>query len=413
MTEENPTRDRDDLEARWAALQAENERLRTQLDGATEVAPTNSRVRSTISLTLVVLAVVVVVAGVLAAFVQTTIANEDRFVDTFAPLPQNEAVAVVLSERLADELVTNGGVAQWIEGALPPDLTFLAVPVTQGVYTLTADTAETIITSDAFAGIWQAALRVSHVSASAVLSTGGKVSIDLNEAARQVVSELEDRGVTVLSDLEIELPEIVVFESEQVASVAAPLEIIDTLGWFVPLIALILITGAIWLSLNRRRTIAAIGFGTALGLLLTLVIVRLIRAGTVAAIDDESLRAAAEAVWDTTLRFYRQSMWALILLALIVGFAAWIAGPSARAGRTREWWNHTIARWQGSGAEVPTGVVAGFVASWKRPLQWGTMGIGLLFLLLGPDPSVWSVVIPAVVVLAVVASLEVIAGPES
>jgi hypothetical protein len=167
------------------------------------------------------------------------------------------------------------------------------------------------------------------------------------------------------------------------------------------------------MSLNRRRTIAAIGFGTALGLLLTLVIVRLIRAGTVAAIDDESLRAAAEAVWDTTLRFYRQSMWALILLALIVGFAAWIAGPAERAGRTREWGNLTIARWQGSGGEAPTSGATGFVAAWKRPLQWGTLGIGLLFLLVGPDPSVWSVVIPVVVVLIVVTSLEVIAGPES
>jgi len=413
MTEEDPTWDRDELEARWAALQAENKRLRAQLDGGAEVVPANSGVRSTISLILVVLAVVVVVAGVLAAFVQTTIANEDRFVDTFAPLSQNEAVAVVLSERLADEIVTNGGVAEWVEGALPPDLTFLAVPVTEGIYTLTADTAETIIRSDAFLGIWQAALRVSHVSASAVLSTGGKVSIDLNEAAGEVVSALEDRGVTVLSDLEIELPEIVVFESEQLASVAAPLEVIDTLGWFVPLIALILITGAIWVSLNRRRTIAVIGFGTALGLLLTLVIVRLIRAGTAAAIDDESLRAAAEAVWDTTLRFYRQSMWALILLALIVGFAAWIAGPAERAGGTREWWNQTIVRWQGSGGEAPTSGVAGFVAAWKRPLQWGAAGIGLLFLLVGPDPSVLSVVIPVVVVLIVVTSLEVIAGPES
>jgi hypothetical protein len=106
-------------------------------------------------------------------------------------------------------------------------------------------------------------------------------------------------------------------------------------------------------------------------------------------------------------------MWALILLALIVGIAAWITGPGERAGRTREWWNHTIARWQGAGGEAPTSGVAGFVAAWKRPLQWGTLGIGLLFLLLGPVPSVLSVVIPVVVVLIVVTSLEVVAGPES
>jgi hypothetical protein len=412
MTEKLPAAASEDVAAQLASLQAENERLRTQLEQAPGPAQADGTTRNVISRILVVLGVVVVVAGVLAAWLQTTIADEDRYVDTFSPLAKNEAVAIVLSERLADELVLSGGVAEQVEQLLPPDLEFLAIPVTEGIYTLTAATAEGIIRSDAFSGIWQFALRASHASASAVLSTGGNVSIDLNEAAAEVVAALENRGVTLLSDQEIELPEIVLFQSDQLEQAADTLDVVDTLGWFVPFIALILIVGALWVSPDRRRTTANIGFGTAFGLLVTLVIVRVIRAGTVADLDDETQRAAAEAVWDTMLRFYRQSMWALIIVALIVGFAAWVAGPSERAGRARAWWHGTIARWQGPDATTPTSGATGFIATWKRPLQWGALTIGLLVLLFGPDASGWLVIIAALVVVAIIAAVEVVAGPE-
>lgn len=412
MAEDLPAGDSGDLAAQLASLQGENERLRAQLEQVSAAAPAGGRARSTISLILVVLAVVAVVGGVLAGWLQTTIADEDRYVDTFGPLPKNEAVAVVLSERLADELIIGGGVAERVKQLLPPDLAFLAIPVTEGIYTLTADTAEGIIRSDAFSGIWQFALRASHVSASAVLSTGGEVSVDLNAAAAEVVSALEDRGVTLLSDLEIELPEILLFQSDQLEEAAGALDVIDTLGWFVPLIALILIAGALWVSPHRRRTTTAVGYGTAFGLLATLVIVRVIRSGTVGDLDDETRRAAAEAVWDTTLRFYRQSMWALIIVALIVGFVAWVTGPSERPGRIRASWKRAIARWRGPDAATPTTGAAGFIATWKRPLQWGTLTVGLCYLLFGPDASAWLVIITALVVVAVIAIIEVTAGPE-
>ena len=73
-----------------------------------------------------------------------------------------------------------------IEQSLPRDLAFLTVPVTEGLRNLTADVANDVIRSDAFAGIWRQALRLSHNAASLVLSTEGKVAIDLNEAAEAV-----------------------------------------------------------------------------------------------------------------------------------------------------------------------------------------------------------------------------------
>jgi len=415
VAEQKPPTDSgsDDATAQLAALQAENEQLRAQL--AQQPEPTTDGgggVRNVISWILVVLAVLAVVAGVFTFWLQTTIADEDQFVSTFAPLPKNEAVATALSERLANEMIETGGVATVIEQELPAELSFLAVPITEGVRTLTANVADEVIRSDVFSGVWQFALRASHSAASAVLSTGGKVSIDLNDAADEVVAALEDRGVTLLSDQDLELPEIVLFQNDQLEQAAETLEFIDTMGWFVPLLALVLIIAAIWVSTDRRRTTAAVGFGSAIGLLITLVIVRIVRAGTVADIDDETERAAAEAVWDTTLRFYTQAMWALLILGLIVGFVAWVMGPSERAQRVRNWWNETIERWRGADATVPTSGFAGFIATWKRTIQWGAVVLGLLFIILVPDASAWAVIITGLVVLVIVAVAEVVGGPN-
>ena len=409
----SPDTDTGDVLAELEALRAENAALREELAASPLPSGRSGRVRSVVSWILVALSLVAVVAAVHAAWAQTTISDEDRFVTTFAPLPRSPAVATALSQRLATDLIVATDVAGVVERNLPPDLTFLAVPVTEGLRNLTADITKDVIDSDVFAGIWRQALRLAHNAASLVLSTDGRVEIDLNEAAAEVVARLEARGVNLLSGLDIALPVIVVFENKQLQSAAGMLRVIDDMGWFLPPLALVLIAAAIWVAPDRRRATAAIGFGSAIVIMVMLVAVRLVRGGTVSSIEDETQRAAAEAIWDTTLRFYRQGMWSLIILGFVVGLAAWVMGPSPRALRTRAWWSRTLDRWRGSDATVPTSGIAGFVAEWQRAIQWTALILGLLFLLFVPAPSGWLVIVTGLVVLAIIAVVQVVAGPGS
>ena len=399
--------------AELEALRAENAALREELALASPDGAGGGGWRSIASWILVALSLLVVLAAVHAAWLQTTISDEDRFVATFAPLPQEPTVAAALSQRLATELIIATDVAGVVEQSLPPNLEFLAVPVTEGLRNLTADVAAEVIGSDVFAGIWRQALRLSHNAASLVLSTDGRVAIDLDEAAAEVVTGLEARGVTLLSGFDVDLPEIVVFENDQLQSAAGAVRVIDTMGWFLPLLALVLIAAAIWVAPDRRRATAAIGFGSAIAILVMLVAVRLVRGGTVSGIDDETQRAAAETIWDTTLRFYRQGMWSLLILGLVIGLAAWVMGASPRALRTRAWWRGAIERRRGDDATVPTSGVAGFVAEWQRAIQWTALILGLLFVLFVPTPSGWLVVVTALVVLAIIAVVQVVAGPHT
>ena len=395
------------------AMRAENEALKAQLAEASSTKSTaSSRWRSIIAWILVVLAVLSVVLAVFSVWLKSTITDEDRFVSTFGVLPEQEAIVTALSQRVADDLIVAAAVEESLAESLPPNVAFLSVPVTEGVRQLTTQVAGEIIASDIFAGIWRAALRVSHQAVGTVLATEGRVVIDLDEAAASVADELADRGVTVFEGQEIDLPEIVLFESEQIAAAAQVVNLVDTLGWLTPLIALLLIAAAIGVSPNRRKTVAFLGFGSGVALLLDLAMFRVIRSSTVSSIGNDVSREAAEAAWAATLRFYLQGVWGVILLAFVVGFVAWAFGPSALAVRLRTAWNAMLARWSRPESAGPRTGAAKFVYTWKHTIQWGAVILGILFTLLGPVPSFASVTVTALIVLAVVGGAQVVAGPD-
>jgi hypothetical protein len=226
-----------------------------------------------------------------------------------------------------------------------------------------------------------------------------------------VIGELGEDGVTLFEGVTVDLPEIVVFENDQLATASEVLDFVDTIGWFFPLVALVLIVAALVLATDRRRAAAGLGYGAAIAVLANLAILSIIRAGTIGAVEDETVRTAGEQAWDTTLRFFTQASWALIVLGSIVGFVAWILGPSERPARLRAWWDRLVHRWRDPEKPRPTSGFAGFLWVWKRLLQWGAVVLGLLFIFIGPEPSGMSVIITTLVVVAVVGAIEAVAGP--
>jgi hypothetical protein len=398
--------------AQLAALQAENEALRAQVAAQPEPKPKVSW-RSVIAWILVVLAAIAVVFGTFAFWLQASVTDEEQFVATFEDVQRDEAVATAIARYLSEEFVSGGNVETFFAENLPPELSFLAAPVTEGLRTVTADVAKEVIQSDAFAGVWQTVLGLAHKVTVVAIRTEAGIAIDLNEAADSVSEALEERGVTFFEGQDIDLPEMVLSEGDEIIAASETLDAIETLGWFLPALALILIVAAIWVSLDRRRTIVALGVGSAIALLVTLVVLSVARSNTVESIEDDVTRPAAEVLWDTTLRFFIQACWTLIVLGLIVGFVAWVMGPSERPQRVRSWWNETIERRRDPDATTPTSGFAGFIAAWKRTIQWGAVVLGLLFILLVPEASAWLVILTALVVLVIVAVVEVVGGPNA
>jgi hypothetical protein len=420
MTDATPPADPN---AELDTLRKQNEELQQQL--ASQTTPTQPKPssgplwRRITAWVLAVLAVIAIILAVDAVWLKTFVSDREAFVSALEPLPKNEDVATVVSVRVADGIIEVAGVETFVAGTLPEQLTFLSAPLTQGITDFTSDAAFAVVTSDGFTTIWSGALGVTHTAVNAVLTgndaalvaEGGRIAIDLDEAASAVVERIEAAGLE-LPELgeEIELGQIVILESEQLAAAQSAAQAVNTAGWVLPFLALLLIAGAIFVAPNRRHMTAVVGFGTALGLLLSLAAFRITRRAILSEIEEEASYNAAAAVWDTVLRRLIQGTWAILMLAFIVGFVAWLAGPSPRAARLRGWYTRTVDQWRRP-AEADPGGFAGFVMEWKRTIQVVIVVLGLLFVLFGPAPSGWLVLVTTAVVLMLLVLVEVIGGP--
>ncbi len=403
-----------------ASLQAENEKLRSQLD---ESAPTKSGsgLRRFFAWVLAILAIVLIALAVNVGWAKTTLLDTDAFVSTLSPLAQNEAVAEALSIRIGDAVVVATALEDSISEALPAELSFIAGPVATATGDLVATVADELILTDAFTTVWNTALRVTHQSflvfvtgSGAVVAEDGTVAIDLDTIAEPVIAAVADKGLDIetLVGEDFSLGQIVLVESDALGSAQAAVEFLDTLGWLTVLFAIVAIAAAMVVAADRRRQIAILAFGTAIAGVINLVSLRFGRGLTVGTIGDDVSRSAGLAVWDTLVRNLTNSIWALVFLAFVIGLAAWFFGPGPRASRLRVAAGDGIDRWRGQSQEPPTGLSL-FFYTWRRPLEWATLGIGLLVLLIMPTVSFAIAVLVVLVGAFLVAAIELIAGPQT
>ena len=346
-------------DAQVAALEEENAALRAQIDTKQGGNPMWRRVLAGVT---AVLAVIAVVAAVQALWLKTTLENEDQFVATFAPLPSDEAVAEALSIRVATEIVVAQDVEGFVAETLPDELGLLTVPITEGITRVIATVAKELIQSDQFTTVWTASLRGAHILVSAVLSGNdraleaeeGAVAINLDAIAAEVVNRVEATGLE-LPEANVELGSVIIYQSDELATAQSTAQFMSAIGWFLPLLALVLLAGAVWVASDRRRMVAILAFGSAIALLLSLAALRVSQNAILGDIGSQLTLDAAQAVWDTTLARLTAATWALIVLALIVGFIAWMSGPSPRAQMMRSRSGGAIERWRQPTGEEPSG----------------------------------------------------------
>ncbi len=403
-----------------ASLQAENDALRSQLEGTT---PKKSRsgFRRFSGWVFAIIAIILISLAVNVGWAKTTLLDTDAFVATLSPLAQDEAVAEALSVVIGDAIVEVTELEAAIGEALPEEVTFIAGPVAAATGTLVAKVANEIILTDAFATVWSTALRATHASVifvltndGAVVSQDGAIAIDLDTVAAPVVSAVSEKGLDVeaLIGEDFTLGQITLVESEYLGEAQEAVRFIEMIGWITVLLAILAVGVAMLIGPDRRRMIAILGYGTAIAALINLISLRLGRGLTVGAIGDEANRAAGYSIWDTLLGSLTSTLWALAFLAFIIGFAAWFFGPGPRATRLRDAAGDGVDRWRGTSQEEPTGLSL-FFYKWRRPLEWGVVGIGLLVLLIMPLVSFAHAVIVVLVGAIVIGGIELIAGPQT
>jgi hypothetical protein len=402
-----------------ASLQAENDALRSQAAGSAP-GESASGVRRFFAWVLAILAILLIILAVDVGWTKATLLDTDSFVSTLSPLAQDEAVAAALAVQIGDAVVEAAGFEESISEALPAELAFIAAPVATATGNLVATVANELILTDAFATVWNTALRATHTSVSvlltgegAVVAEEGTVAIDIDTIAEPILAAAADRGIDIeaLVGEDFTLGQIVLVEADALGSAQDAARLLDTLGWFTVLLAILAVASAMLVAADRRRQIAILGFGTAIALVINVVSLRFTRGVTVGSIDDEVSRSAGLAVWDTVAGSLTNTIWAITFLAFVIGSAAWFFGPGSRATRLRIAVGDGVDRWRGQSQESPTGLSL-FFYTWRRPLEWGVLVLGLLVLLITPTISWATAVLVVVIGGFLVGAIELIAGPK-
>ncbi|MEW1637081.1 hypothetical protein AB0469_23745 [Streptomyces sp. NPDC093801] len=383
---------------------------------------------------LLLLALLLSPVAVVSAWVDDTITDTDRYVQTVAPLADEPAVQNAVNDKLTARVVANVDVKAITEAlgralkqADAPPLVVeksqaLEGPLKSAITSAVHAVVAKVVASDQFETVWTEANRRAQAAvvnvltgegSSAVASKGDTIVLDLGTLTDQLKQRLTDAGFEKASAIPEVDKQIPLLKVDKLNKAQDAMRLLNVVGVWLPVVALALAALAIWCAPAHRVWLmaTAVGVGVMMGVLLVaLAVARRIYLDSV---PPQTLPPdAAAVIYDTMVRFLRESARTLIVVAVVTLLAAYLYGPGrgARVVRTE------AGRATGAGGRYleRLGVRTGSTGHWldgHRPWTTGVViGAGALTLLLWnhPTPAVVAVVFGIVVL--VLALLGVLAA---
>ena len=424
------------------ALKARIGELETQLASGEPPPPTDPEAHhhvrglSVVSAVLVVLACVLAPLSVTSVWANRIISDTDQYVKTVEPLVRDPAVQAALTDEVTqavldnidvqgvtkealDALARQRGVPSSVAAAIPG----LQLALVNGVNGFVHDQVAKIVASDQFAQVWDAVNRTAHdqivrllsgEQGGAVTAQGDTVTLNLAPVIAQVKRALVDQGFSLADKVPTVNKTFVLVQSKSVTHAQGAYKLLEKLGVWLPIIALVLLLGGVLLARDRRRALMLGGLGVAASMIVLGMALAIARTWYVNETPGNVLTPdAAGSVFDTLVRFLRSSLRAVGVLGLVLAFAAFLSGPSTAAVKTRRGFTQGIGSLRGSAeaAGWQTGPVGAWTYAHRRALRLTAAVLGGVVLMFWNQPTAGVVVGVAVVVLLVLVVIEFLGRP--
>lgn len=285
---------------------------------------------------LLVVSCVCLVLAVVTIWLRIQIGNTDRFVDTIDPIATDAAIqeAVVVK-------ITEGFSARLSEFQTRDTLIdrqqYLAAPINELLTDFVEKTVRSLITSEEFEQFWVDAKQAVHPRMSALLTGSstenmttaeGVVTLDLQPVVDAVKTRLSERGVNVFDNIPTDTFDlsVVLFESPELAEIQGLVDVLYSLAFVFPVVALLTLGVFLWLSPNRRSGLIRVGLAVATSMALLLVILAAVRWRYLDGLTNDVNREAAEAFFDILGRYFRAAIRFIALLGILVAVVALATG---------------------------------------------------------------------------------------
>src|SRR6266545_4507768 len=357
------------------------------------------RWRTVLASLLIVVACVLAPLSAVAVWTKNLVTNTDRYV------------------RTVDALAKQG---------LPPNivaqLKTFTVPVANGVQGFTHTEVAKITSSAAFANAWVQANRQAHAAlVKALTGTGGgavtiqnnTVTLNLGPLIHNVKQQLSASGFGLAAKIPETNATFPLFQADKITKARGAFNLLNKLGIWLPIIALVLIALGVYVAKRHRRALIGACLGVAAGMLVLALGLAMFRSVYLNALPATASHDAAAVLYDTLVRFLRLGLRSVLVLALVIAAGAFLTGPSVTAVRTREGFARALGWLRGSAesAGLRTGPVGSWVYVHKQALRIGAVVVAGLALVFWGQPTGQVIILLAVLLLLALALIELLGRP--
>jgi len=342
------------------------------------------RTRQAFTLTLVVAGALLAALSVPAVWVNRTVMDTDRWVETVAPLAREPAIQAAVAETMSRVMLDAIDTQELVNQYVPEPVRPLAAPITSAVEAFVREQSVAFTRSELFSDAWAETNRVAHAAITAAITqrdgsvisnSGGTISISIGPIVDQLKQRLVESGLTFVmvvptSQLETGIP---IFSSPLLAKAARLIDTLQRPAFWFPALSLATFAGALAIAADKRRTLLWIGVGALVATVLPLQGLYLAKVPAVSWFESIGAlnAAAADAAYDVVFRDLFAAERAVAFLAVLVIVGAVLAGPTRVAVAFRE---ALSAGFYTTAVRFDFGAFGVFVARNKKALR----GFGLL-----------------------------------
>jgi hypothetical protein len=393
------------------------------------------RWRTIVAVLLIVLGCVLAPLAGVAVWARNQVTNTDRYVRTVAPLAADPAIQAAVADQITAQIFTyldiqgltnqvvDALAARGLRPRVADQLRGFAAPLASGIQSFVRTEVGKIVQSQAFADAWVQANRVAHQALVKALTGqgGGAVTVEgdtVNLNLAPFIETVKQRLVASGFGLAARIPEVnasfVLFDVKNLTRARSAFDLLNTLGIWLPIIALVLLGVGVFVAKDHRRALVGAASGVAVamvGLGLSLAVFRTIYLDAIpAAVLPHD---AAAVLYDTIVAYLRLGLRTVLVLALVVAGGALVTGQSTTAVRTRQRLAAGIG-WLRGGAEHAgwrTGPVGTWVYANKQLLRIAAVALAALALVFWGQPTGKTILLLAGLLLVALALIEFLGRP--
>ncbi|WP_109507025.1 hypothetical protein [Nocardioides speluncae] len=272
--------------------------------------------RGLLAALLGILACVVLPASVLSVWVVQEVADTSGYVETVAPLAENDTVKQETVDRVSAEIIRQ-------------------VPEVRPEEKRVDAAVDRVVDGPEFPGVWRTANRVAHQELVKVLddrSSSDRITIDLQPVAKEAAKGLRKEGLPV-ADSDIPPIRFTVARGDDLRRAQDGYALAENLGFWLPIAWLVLAALTILVARRRLRALAWLAAGSAVMVALALVALRTVRSAVLDEVPTGD-RDLIGVLWDVLTRDLSTSYVVIAVAGLVATVAlAIVAGLLGRPPR--------------------------------------------------------------------------------